>query len=114
MSTSGSSPPDELDRALLAQLGRLEPFGMGNRQPLLRTGPLVMFGEPRLFGDGHLKGAVRTPGGRSLAVLGWRWGERAADLEGRFEALGYLEHDSYLDAPVLRLVDARPADAATP
>jgi single-stranded-DNA-specific exonuclease len=105
--------PDELDRALLAELARLEPFGMGNRQPLLRTGPLVMFGEPRLFGDGHLKGAVRTPSGRSLAILGWRWAERAGDLAGTFEALGHLEHDSYLDAPVLRLRDARPATAAS-
>ncbi len=105
--------PDELDRDLLVQLQRLEPFGMANRQPLLKTGPLVLFGEPRLFGEGHLKGTVRTPGGRSLAILGWRWAQRSADLEGPFEALGHLELDTYLDAPVLRLRDARPAAAVS-
>jgi single-stranded-DNA-specific exonuclease len=46
--------PDELDRDLLAALERLVPFGMGNRRPLLRTGPLRLFGTPRTFGDGHL------------------------------------------------------------
>jgi single-stranded-DNA-specific exonuclease len=101
--------PDELDRDLLHALERLEPFGMGNRRPLLRTGPLRLFGAPRTFGDGHLKGSAATPGGRTLAVLGWHWAERAEDLGGTFDALGHLERDSYVDAPVLRLVDARPS-----
>lgn len=101
--------PDALDRELLAALGKLEPFGMRNRRPLLRSGPLRLLGEPKLFGDGHLKATARTPGDRSLALLGWRWESRAADLVGEFEMLGYLEHDSYLNAPVFRLEDARPS-----
>lgn len=101
--------PDELDRQLLHRLEQLEPYGMGNRRPLLRSGPLRLVAAPREFGDGHLKGSAATPGGRTLAVLGWRWAERAAALAGPFDALGHLEHDAYLDAPVLRLVDARPS-----
>jgi len=80
---------------------------------LLRTGPLRLLGQPRSFGENHLKATAQTPGGRPLALLGWRWAERAHDLTGDFEVLGYLEHDSYTDAPVLRLLDARPFDAAT-
>jgi hypothetical protein len=44
-----------------------------------------------------------------LHVVGWGWGKRASDLAAPFEALGHLEEDSYTGAPVLRLVDARPA-----
>ncbi|MDH3404686.1 MAG: single-stranded-DNA-specific exonuclease RecJ [Acidobacteriota bacterium] len=105
--------PDALGRELEAALRRLEPFGMGNRRPLLRTGPLALLAAPRLFGEGHLKGTVRTPGGRLLAILGWGWAARAAELERPFEALVHLEHDKYLDAPVLRLRDVRPPAAAS-
>ncbi|MCZ6725756.1 MAG: hypothetical protein O7A98_00190, partial [Acidobacteria bacterium] len=105
--------PDELGRELLTALQRLEPFGVGNRRPLLRTGPLRLLGVAREFGEGHLKGSALTPAGHALALLGWRWAERAADLAGEFEALGYLEHDSYRDAPVFRLEDARPLDVAS-
>ena len=86
---------------------------MRNRRPLLRSGPLRLSGEPRLFGEGHLKATARTPGGRSLALLGWRWAERAADLADAFEVLGYLEYDDYANAPVLRLEDARPSRAGS-
>jgi len=105
-------PPDELDRSRLDALRRLEPFGMGNRTPRLRTGPLRLLGAPKLFGDGHLKGTAVTPNGHSLALLGWRWADRAADLAGDFEVLGYLEYDSYRDAPVFRLEDARAIGSA--
>lgn len=104
--------PRQVDGRLLAELGRLEPHGQGNPQPLLRVGPLRLAAPPRPFGRGHLSAiAVGTDGGR-LRLVGWRWQERAADLEGGagglFEAAGHLEHDRYAGAPRLRLVDARP------
>jgi len=104
--------PDALNSELLSAIGRLEPFGMGNRRPLLRTGPLTLHGPPRIFGDGHLKGTAMTPEGRQLALLAWGWAERARELETPFEALGYLEHDSYRNAPVFRLRELRPQSAA--
>ncbi len=92
------------------QLRRLEPFGQGNPQPLLRiSGPLRLVGSPRIFGRGHLSGeAVAADGGR-IRLLGWGWAERQADLDGEFELLGYLEEDRYRGGLVLRLVDSRPA-----
>lgn len=105
--------PDALDRDLLATLAKLEPFGMSNRRPLLRSGPLRLLGEPKLFGDGHLKATAQTPGNRPLNLLGWGWADRAGDLSGHFEMLGYLELDHYVDAPVFRLRDARPAAASS-
>lgn len=101
--------PREISDALLAQLATLEPFGQGNARPLVRTGPLRIDGEPRLFGKGHLSARARGGDGAAVEMVGWRWQERLADLRGSFEVLACVEHDSYRGGPVLRLVDSRPA-----
>lgn len=102
-------PPHEVDDRLLRLLARLEPHGTGNPQPLLRVGPMTLAMPPRRFGDGHLSAIAAGPAGGRLGLLGWGWGEREADLAGSFEVLGHLEYDDYRQAPVVRLVDARPA-----
>jgi single-stranded-DNA-specific exonuclease len=105
--------PAEIDGRLLAELGRLEPHGQGNAEPLVRVGPLRLTAPPRRFGaGGHLSAVAAGPDGARLRLVGWRWEERAADLDGGadglFEAVGHVEHDRYLGVPRLRLVDARP------
>jgi single-stranded-DNA-specific exonuclease len=98
--------PREVTPLLLRELRRLEPHGQGNPQPLLRIGPLRLEGSPRLFGNGHLSAMTLGDDGGSLRLLGWGWQERAEELAGRFEVLGFLERDDYRGgAPVLRLVD---------
>jgi single-stranded-DNA-specific exonuclease len=99
----------EVSDGLLAQLAALEPFGQGNPRPLVRSGPLKLDGEPRLFGNGHLSARARGEDGAAVELLGWRWGERAGSLRGAFEVLACVESDSYRGGPVLRLVDARPS-----
>jgi len=101
--------PREVDGRLLGLLARLEPHGAGNPQPLLRVGPLTLAMPPRPFGDGHLSAVAAGPGGGRVGLVGWGWGERATELAGSFEVLGHLEYDDYRQAPVVRLVDARPA-----
>jgi len=101
--------PNRLTGKLVSQLGRLEPFGMGNPRPLVRTGPLRLEGTPRYFGNGHLSGRARGEDGAPVDFVGWGWQERAADLQGSFEALGWIEHDDYRKGPCLRLLDSRPA-----
>ncbi len=101
-------PVSALNNELVAQLGCLEPFGIGNQQPVLRVGPLIAKGRPRLFGKGHLGIAAEGEDGAPIDLLGWGWADRAADLEGSFEVLGCLEMNDYTKRPVLRLVDARP------
>lgn len=101
--------PREISSRLVADLGRLEPFGQGNPRPLVRTGPLRLDGPPRPFGNGHLGARTRGPEGAQVELVGWGWQERAAALNGSFEVLACVEHDSYRGGPVLRLVDSRPA-----
>ncbi len=102
--------PRDLGGELLAQLSRLEPHGQGNPRPLLKVAPLRLAGPPRIFGRSerrHLSGLAAGPGGARVPFVGWGWAERAATLDGDFEALGHLELDRYTGRPVLRLVDAR-------
>ena len=101
--------PRRLTSKLVAQLARLEPYGQGNPRPLVRTGPLRLEGPPRLFGNGHLSARARGVDDAPVDVVGWGWQERAADLQGSFEALGWIEHDDYRGGPCLRLLDSRPA-----
>ena len=56
--------------------------------------------------------SARGQEGSVIELLGWGWQERAAELDGRFEALGCLEEDSYTKQPVLRLVDVRPWESS--
>jgi single-stranded-DNA-specific exonuclease len=104
-------PPREVSPGLLAHLAALEPFGQGNSRPVLRTGPLRIEGEPRAFGNGHLSARARGEDGAAVNLVGWRWGERAGSLRGRFEVLACVEDDTYRGGPVLRLVDSRPASS---
>jgi single-stranded-DNA-specific exonuclease len=101
-------PPRQVTKEMAAELGRLEPFGQGNPQPLLLTGPLRLRRPPRPFGNGHLSAECEGPDGSRVELLGWSWGIRAASLAGGFEVLAHLETDSWHGGPVLRLVDARP------
>ena len=101
-----SLTPGEINNELLEQLERMEPFGMANRQPLLRVGPLNLSGSLRHFGRGHLSTKAVGGGGELVELLGWGWQERETDLQGDFEILGNLERDRYHGGPVLRLLDA--------
>jgi single-stranded-DNA-specific exonuclease len=106
--------PRRITPELLEDLSRLEPHGQGNPQPLLKVGPMVVTGEPRLFGRTerrHLSGFAAAPDGSTVQVLGWGWAERREELARTFEALGYLEADRYTGRPVLRLLDARAVDS---
>ena len=99
--------PAELSSDLLDRLRRLEPHGVGNRQPILRTGPLALDGRPRRFGKGHLSAKAIADDGTVINLLGWGWQVREDRLQGRFEVVGYLEHDNFENRNVLRLIDAR-------
>lgn len=105
--------PRDSGEPLLEELEQLEPYGQGNRRPLLRVGPLRLAGPPRRFGRGHLSAEARGLDGGPVRLLGWGWGSRAGNLEGDFEVLAYLERDSYRGGLRLRLVDARPAESST-
>lgn len=63
---------------LARKLETLEPFGTGWRRPIFLTRGLEVDGEPRAFGNEHLKFCVRDADGARCTALWWR-----AALSGR-------------------------------
>lgn len=104
----------EFTPALVAELARFEPHGEANPRPLIRIrGPLRLVRPPRRFGDGHLEAEAAGGNGDTMRLVGWGWQRREASLQDDFEVLAQLEWDRFRRAPVLRLVDSRPHDAAS-
>jgi single-stranded-DNA-specific exonuclease len=100
--------PAEIDERWLERIERLEPFGAGNPEPLLRVGPLEPAGEVRRFGTGHGSRWMTGPGRRApVEIYGWGWGDRLAALAGPQEVLAHLERDRFRGGARLRLVDAK-------
>lgn len=91
------------------ELGRLEPFGMANRRPLFRLGPLSLAVPPRAFGKNHLGLRARDRSGATLDLVAWRWAERAELFSEAFEVLGHVKLDTYLGRASVEIVDARAA-----
>lgn len=107
----------DLDEAMIHRFWKLEPYGQGNPQPLLKIrGPLRLTAPIRRFGNGHLSGQASGADGGKIRFVGWGFGPRQDEFEGEFELLGFLERDKYMGGSVLRLLDCRPftPDGATP
>jgi len=67
---------------LLDDLGRLEPFGHGNREPVFSSSSVSLLMPPRILKEKHIKLRVnqRLPNAKpsfNYEALGWRMAERA-------------------------------------
>jgi single-stranded-DNA-specific exonuclease len=52
-------------------LEQFAPYGHGNREPLFISDELVLFGQPKLLKDRHVKFFVRDKNGRTFDVIGF-------------------------------------------
>jgi single-stranded-DNA-specific exonuclease len=102
-----------VDESLLAEVRRLEPFGVGNPRPVFRLEGLRAASSVRLFGGGssaiHLSVTARDRAGVKVSLVGWRMAERASELEEPFDILGRISFDTFLQRVILEIVDVRPA-----
>jgi len=98
----------EVTAGLLERLARLEPFGVGNPEPIFYFGPCRLAKPPRAFAAGHLGFTARGSDGSTAEVVAWQGAEHAATFDGRFEMLAAVEFDRFRNRPRLRLVDSRP------
>ena len=90
MSAESKSPVLEIDAEvhlsevtprLLRELDRLNPFGMGNPEPIFSaTGVPVL--EKKIVGENHLKLVVRQKGMAPVECIGFRMGEWLAKING--------------------------------
>jgi single-stranded-DNA-specific exonuclease len=69
---------------LLNSLGRLEPFGHGNREPVFASCGVSLLMPPRILKEKHIKLRVNqkrpdTKASFNYEAVGWRMAERAQD-----------------------------------
>lgn len=76
----------EIDGRLLADLGALEPFGVGNRRPVFHAAAVEVIDGPRTVKDRHLSMTVRQRRARFRAMA-WRAADRADFVSERRAAL---------------------------
>ncbi len=125
--------PEEVTLELIDQLETLGPFGVGNRTPLARLGPLRLCAPPRRFGKGHLELRAVGPAGEArlgsgppddgdtVTLIGWSWQDREEVFAEPFEVVGVPVRDRhrgpggrYQARPALRLSEARRVAPAPP
>lgn len=111
----------EITPQLLAAVQQLEPFGMGNREPVFAVKDARLASPPKVLKEKHLKLRVMANGGsRGLDLMGWRMAEQLAALElkagDQLEIACKLDENTHPDFGGLQLMLCdlrRPASAAS-
>jgi single-stranded-DNA-specific exonuclease len=74
-------PLHEVTDALFQTLQRLEPFGLGNPEPVFVAYGLRLVAPPRLIQEKHISLKVSSSQGRTFKAMAWRSAERFAQSE---------------------------------
>jgi len=103
----------DIDEALLADLERLEPFGMSNSEPVFCTRGVTV-ASSRVVGENHLKLFLRHEG-RGVGAIGFGMADRTVREGDAIDVLYSPQQDEW-NGNVrlqLRLRDLRPAQAGS-
>jgi single-stranded-DNA-specific exonuclease len=76
---SAELPLHQIDLAFYQSLRLLEPYGMGNEEPVFIAHNLVLDEPPQIMKDEHIRMRLRDDQ-TVMKVLGWRWAERVRSL----------------------------------
>jgi len=103
----GELTMEEVTPRLWEQLRSLQPFGMGNPEPVFMARGVTLMGEPKVMREKHLKLKLRRANGassglaRGLDALGWRMAHRleAEPLSGGdvVDVLFRIEQNTHKD-----------------
>jgi single-stranded-DNA-specific exonuclease len=111
---SAELPLSQIDLGFYKALRLLEPYGMGNEEPVFIARNLVVDTPPQIMKDEHIRMRVRDEQ-TVMKALGWRWAERvralALDEGSRIDLAYRLRMNDHPDFGGLELeiVDLRPA-----
>jgi single-stranded-DNA-specific exonuclease len=100
--------PEDVTRELALELKRLEPFGMGNPEPVLMMRAMTVV-EQRVVGDGHLRLKLSTDG-KLFNAIAFRMASRT--LTGTIDIAFFPEINEWngTSSLQLRIKDLRPAE----
>lgn len=111
---SAELPLHQIDLSLYLSLRLLEPYGMGNEEPVFIARNLVLDGPPQVMKEEHIRMRLRDDQ-TVMKALGWRWAERirtlALDTGSRIDLAYRLRMNEHPDFGGLELeiVDLQPS-----
>jgi single-stranded-DNA-specific exonuclease len=111
---SAELPLHQIDTSFYQSLRLLEPYGMGNEEPVFIARNLILDTSPQIMKDQHIRMRLRDDQ-TVMKVLGWRWAERvrtlALDAGSRIDLAYRLRMNEHPDFGGLELeiVDLRPS-----
>jgi single-stranded-DNA-specific exonuclease len=76
---SAELPLHQIDTSFYRSLRLLEPYGMGNEEPVFVARNLILDTPPQIMKDEHIRMRLRDDQ-TVMKVLGWRWAERVRSL----------------------------------
>jgi single-stranded-DNA-specific exonuclease len=76
---SAELPLHQIDTSFYQSLRLLEPYGMGNEEPVFIARNLILDTPPQIMKDEHIRMRLRDDQ-TVMKVLGWRWAERVRTL----------------------------------
>jgi single-stranded-DNA-specific exonuclease len=76
---SAELPLHQIDTSFYQSLRLLEPYGMGNEEPVFIARNLILDTPPQIMKDEHIRMRLRDDQ-TVMKVLGWRWAERVRSL----------------------------------
>ncbi len=86
-------PLDQITPDLYSSLRRLEPFGMGNPEPVFIARNVRLAGPVRTIKEKHVRlNLAQGPRGACYSALGWRWAERVAALNLQQDELIHIAY----------------------
>jgi single-stranded-DNA-specific exonuclease len=109
---SAELPLQQIDTPFYQSLRLLEPYGMGNEEPVFIARNLILESAPQIMKEEHIRMRVRDDQ-TVMKALGWRWAERvrslALDAGGRIDLAYRLRVNEHPDFGGLELeiVDLR-------
>ena len=110
---SAELPLAEITHAFYQSLRLLEPYGMGNEEPVFIARDLALDAAPLILKDQHIRLRVRDQQ-TAMSALGWRWAERVRplmlDVGSRIDLAYRIRLNEHPDFGGLELemVDLRP------
>jgi len=100
-------PGKALTEALAVEMGRLEPFGKQNEAPVFMVRGIKLSGEPKVFGQQHVRFQAVADQVR-FAAVGFSQAENFPRSQS-LDLAGHWEMDSFTGRPCFRFLDCRAA-----
>lgn len=110
LTLSGWLEGTEVNEALLTDLDRLHPFGMGNPEPLFGVRGLRLRTAPEVFKEQHFRFAAYDSRGRRLSGVAWKQARNLPPVGPELELAVQLNWNNYNGRRYLQLelLDWRP------